>query len=234
MDWDAWNIIESQMMSLNIKPIVAIVPDNKDRALVVDEKLDEFWSKVRSWHENGWAIAMHGYQHSYNTDNSGLLKLNEYSEFAGLPYEQQRKKLVNAKKIFESNGITPKLWVAPAHSFDKNTLDALRDIDIRVISDGFFIKPIRYIDMIWVPQQLWKFRKLCSGIWTVCYHINGIEDKEIKKICSDLRSFRNDIKSLDYVLENTSIKPHNIFHQVFSILWLKLIQTKRILSRIIK
>ena len=118
MNWDAWNIIENQMMCLNIKPIVAIVPDNKDRALVVDEKLDEFWSRVRSWHENGWAIAMHGYQHLYNTDNSGLLKLNEYSEFAGLPYEQQRKKLINAKKIFESNGITPKLWVAPAHSFD--------------------------------------------------------------------------------------------------------------------
>mgnify|MGYP001246517587 CR=1 FL=1 len=234
MDWDTWDVIENEISKLNIKPIVAIVPDNKDRALIVDKQHDQFWSRVRSWQENGWTIAMHGYQHLYKTDNPGLLKLNKYSEFSGLHYEEQRKMVMNAKKIFECNGITPKLWVAPAHSFDENTINALLEIDIRIISDGFYTKPIKHLNMIWMPQQLWRFHNFRSGIWTVCYHINGIENKEIEKICSDLKSFRNNIKSLDYVLKNTLINPHNIFQNIFSIIWLKLIQIKRILSRLTK
>ena len=40
----------------------------------------------------GWSIALHGYQHLYETNDSGLLGLNKY-EFSGLSYEMQIKKL---------------------------------------------------------------------------------------------------------------------------------------------
>lgn len=39
-----------------------------------------------------------------------------------------------------SHGIDPTVWIAPAHSFDKNTLIALKlETNIRIISDGFVL-----------------------------------------------------------------------------------------------
>ena len=232
MDWDAWDVIEGHMLELDIKPIVAIVPDNKDKKLVISNEINDFWSRVRGWQKNGWSIAIHGYQHLYETNDSGLLGLNKYSEFSGLSYEQQSKKLQEAIKIFNSHDIKPDLWVAPAHSFDKVTVRVLSDLGLDVISDGFFKRPVKYMNMIWIPQQLWRFRHFRSGIWTVCYHVNGMKKEELERICSELNQYKESIVSLDNILKNTSINSFTTFDRVFSIVWLGLIKLKRILSRL--
>ncbi|MDB4856679.1 DUF2334 domain-containing protein [Gammaproteobacteria bacterium] len=232
MDWESWAKVEKVLVSEGIKPIMAVVPDNRDEKLIAGEYDKYFWSKVRSWKKMGWSIAIHGYQHLYQTDDSGLLGLNKYSEFSGLSYEQQSKKLQKALKIFESHDVKPNLWVAPAHSFDKVTVRVLSDLGIEVISDGFFKRPVKYMNMIWIPQQLWKFRHFRSGIWTVCYHVNGMKKEELERICSDLNQYNESIISLDYVLKNTSINSFTILDNVFSKVWVRLIKLKRILSRL--
>ena len=232
MDWESWAKVEKVLVSEGIKPIMAVVPDNRDEKLIAGEYDKYFWSKVRSWKKMGWSIAIHGYQHLYQTDDSGLLGLNKYSEFSGLSYEQQSKKLQKALKIFESHDVKPNLWVAPAHSFDKVTVRVLSDLGIEVISDGFFKRPVKYMNMIWIPQQLWKFRHVRSGIWTVCYHVNGMKKEELERICSDLNQYNESIISLDYVLKNTSINSFTILDNVFSKVWVRLIKLKRILSRL--
>lgn len=232
MDWDSWNEVERLLVLNDIKPIMAVVPDNRDENLIVGAENKQFWSKVKTWQKMGWSIAIHGYQHLYETNNSGLLGLNQYSEFSGLTYDQQSKKLQEALLIFNSHNIKPELWVAPAHSFDKVTVRVLKDLGIEVLSDGFFKKPVRHMNMIWIPQQLWKFRDLKSGIWTVCYHINGMKKKELDRIRSDLNQYKERILSLDEVISNNSINSVTLFDYAFSNIWRTLVKLKRALSRL--
>ena len=232
MDWASWEQVENVLVLEGVKPLLAVVPDNRDDNLVFGEENKHFWSKVRDWQNMGWSIAVHGYQHLYQTNDPGLVGLNKYSEFSGLSYEQQSKKLQKALSIFESHDIKPNLWIAPAHSFDKVTVRVLSDLGIEVISDGFFKGPVKYMNMIWIPQQLWKFHDFRSGIWTVCYHVNGMKKEELDGICSDLNHYKESIVSLDYILKNTSINAITTFDHVFSNVWVRLIKLKRILSRL--
>ncbi len=114
---------------------------------------------------------MHGYQHLYETKNSGLIGLNNYLEFAGLPYEVQAEKIKKAWEIFTDNGIRPKIWMAPAHSFDLNTLKALKEYtEIEYITDGFAVFPFTAYGFKWIPQQLWRFRNLLKKIFNSAFN----------------------------------------------------------------
>lgn len=232
MDWETWNKVEKVLVAESIKPIMSVVPDNKDEKLKFAEENKDFWSKVMEWQKMGWSIAVHGYQHLYETSDSGLLGLNNYSEFSGLSYEQQTKKLKKAINIFNSHGVKPDLWVAPAHSFDETTLRVLTDVGLNIISDGFYMRPVKYMNKIWIPQQLWKFRGFRSGIWTVCFHVNGIKKFEVEEICSDFIEHSNSIVSLDYVIKNNSFTSLSIFDRIFSFVWKGLIKLKRLFSRL--
>ena len=232
MDWESWNKVEKVLVAEGIKPIMAVVPENRDAKLIVGEDDKYFWSKVIGWQKMGWSIAVHGYQHLYQTNDPGLLGLNKYSEFAGLSYEQQKKKLIKAINIFNAHGVKPDLWVAPGHSFDNTTLRVLTNIDIDVISDGFYKRPVKHMNKIWIPQQLWRFRSFRSGIWTVCFHINGMKKSELERTCSDFIKYSKSIVSLDHLLKNTSVDSLSTFDQVFSFVWKGLIKLKRLVSKL--
>tara|TARA_B100000780_G_scaffold278906_1_gene254292 strand:- start:33 stop:782 length:750 start_codon:yes stop_codon:yes gene_type:complete len=231
MNWESWDKVEKVLVSEGIKPMLAVVPDNRDQNLVAGQENEHFWSKVRSWQEMGWSIAIHGYQHRYQTFESGLMKLNKYSEFSGLPYSTQSEYLQKALSIFHSNNIYPELWIAPAHSFDKVTIKVLDEMGINVISDGFYARPVNNMGMTWIPQQLWKFRNFPFGIWTVCYHLNKSSYSEIDKICYDLKSYSSQIRSLQYVLKNVLVNKLNIFDLIFSFIWRALLKFRIILGR---
>ena len=84
MNWSVWTQIEAELRQRNIKPILAVVPDNQDAKLRVDSPRSDFWDCVRGWQALGWTIGLHGYQHRYVTQQSGIVGLNARSEFAGL------------------------------------------------------------------------------------------------------------------------------------------------------
>jgi predicted deacetylase len=68
MNWAVWRSVEQALLELDVKPIVAVVPDNQDAALKVGEENKNFWDDVRAWQERGWTIGLHGYQHVYATE----------------------------------------------------------------------------------------------------------------------------------------------------------------------
>jgi hypothetical protein len=143
---------------------------------------------------------MHGYQHVYSTKFSGLVGINRYSEFAGVPAGEQEEKLRRGLQILRSQGIEPKAWIAPAHSFDEATVKALVQLGINKLSDGFNLFP--HTDrhgMLWIPQQLWRFRPLPFGIWTVCLHHNGWSQERIERFELDIARYRNRITTFDEV-----------------------------------
>ena len=141
MNWRVWEEIESVLVQRQLKPVLAVVPDNQDPVLQVDAPAADFWDRVRAWQDLGWVIALHGYQHRYVSRNAGLAARRRLSEFAGLPVETQREKLQRGMEIFAREGIKSRVWIAPGNAFDTATVALLPEFGINVISAGYFQFP---------------------------------------------------------------------------------------------
>ncbi len=226
MDWAAWEKIEHILAKYDIKPIIAVVPDNQDPHLMVNPPRLDFWEKVRTWQAAGWIIAIHGYQHLYSTHDSGIMRVNEYSEFSGLSYEEQRSKLEKGLAIFAEHNVRADAWIAPAHAFDTNTVKALLDLGIQVISDGYYWRPVKRLGALWIPQQIWQFRQMPFGLWTVCLHHNNYSDKELKKLELDLSKFAPSIISCDQVVRNFQANEITILDRIMEVCWYRLLSAK--------
>jgi predicted deacetylase len=201
MNWGVWDKIEQLLTPLEIKPLLAVIPDNQDPNLLFCPPNQRFWQRVREWQARGWSIALHGYQHRYVNNNGGMLKLSRKSEFAGLPRDAQEFKLHAGLAKFEKEGIRANAWVAPSHSFDETTVQLLSEAGIRVISDGLTILPFEgKYGITWVPQQMWEFRRRKRGVWTVCFHHNTWNEAKCDQFCREVREFRHNIETLDDVV----------------------------------
>lgn len=216
MNWCVWREVEEVLSDSGVRPILAVIPDNQDEKLKVSQPNSRFWDEVRRWQSSGWTIGLHGYQHRYVTHDSGLMGINAYSEFSGLSYDEQRSKLSQALDVLEREGIAPAVWIAPAHSFDVVTLNALCGLGIRHISDGFFLYPcFDSLGMMWVPQQLWRFRKMPFGLWTVCLHVNQWGKAEVARFRSDLHRFAGALTDWPSVISSYAARKPNISDSVF-------------------
>lgn len=181
MDRRKWRLLEEVLDRHQVRPIVAVVPDNRDPALAFDVSDDLFWERVRAWQAKGWTVAMHGHTHVMHlTEEPRLVPFYNRSEFAGLDLESQRAKIRAAWKKFLAERVTPQIWVGPAHSFDLLTLRALREeTTIRVVSDGIAFDTYFEHDFHWIPQQLWRMARRKTGLWTVCLHPNEMDESAI-------------------------------------------------------
>ncbi len=201
MDWEKWDLVEAMLVAEGISPILAVIPDNRDASLMVNNPLPEFWDRVRSWQARGWTIGLHGCHHLYVTRESGILGINSRSEFAGLPFDDQLKKINTGLEIFDREGVHATCWIAPSHSFDWTTVAALSKKGIHVISDGLAWMPYKErSESVWVPQQLGRLRAMPRGIWTFCYHINEMSINEVTEFGKSLKTHRSRIIKLDDAL----------------------------------
>ena len=192
MDRKKWNRFFDILDKYNIKPIIAVIPNNDDKNMLIDEYDKEFWGSVREWQNKKYNIALHGYNHCYISNNNGLVPINKKSEFAGVDKSIQREKIKKGWQIFKNEKINANIWVAPAHTFDKNTLNILREeTTIKIISDGVSFLPYFKNNFLWIPQQLWGFAEKNSGVWTICFHPNNINDSDFVKIEKFLSKNKN-------------------------------------------
>jgi predicted deacetylase len=192
MDRDKWSQVEHILDQHGVKPIVAVIPDNRDPALMFEARDAAFWDKVLAWAGKGWSVAMHGYTHvMHHTQSELLLPFYSRSEFAGLDLQTQAEKVRAGWKLFLARGIEPRIWVAPAHCFDRSTLLAVgRETSIRIISDGVALDSFYEHEFHWIPQQLWNLTERRSGLWTVCLHPNTMNDAAFASLNSALGRFR--------------------------------------------
>ena len=201
MDWSRWRYIEDILETHRITPVLAIVPDNHLSNLMIDPPNPIFWDEARRWQSRGWTIGLHGYQHTWSTAESGLLGLNDRSEFAGLPRDKQEAKVSAALEIFDREGLTPRLWIAPANSFDETTLSVLRSHGLDVINDGLHLQPFTDDQgTFWIPQQQWRFRKAPAGFWTIAFHHNYWSAQEAARFERQVVRLRDQIVAFDDVI----------------------------------
>jgi peptidoglycan/xylan/chitin deacetylase (PgdA/CDA1 family) len=189
--------MEQLLVEAGVKPILAVVPDNRDPKLMQDPPSPAFWDRMRACQARGWTIALHGYQHTYVNGEPGLLRLNRQSEFAGLAYETQLEKLRQGLAVFAREGLRAEAWVAPSHSFDWATVAALAAAGIRTISDGMGLAPFTDpLGSVWVPQQFASMRPMPFGIWTFCYHLDSFTGSDMATFRTRLRQLRPRMISL--------------------------------------
>jgi predicted deacetylase len=202
IDWPAWEILERVLDENGVKPIVAVIPANRDPEFMTGPADPNFWERVRRWQAAGWGIGVHGFEHRRHTGNGGIMGVNARSEFAGLNATAQKERLVKALDIFTREGVKPDAWIAPWHSFDETTKALLRELGVNVISDGFAVHPYRDADgMVWVPQQLWRLRRMPFGTWTICWHYDDWSPAGIAALGRSLAGFKGSFMSLSEAVE---------------------------------
>ncbi len=184
----------------HIRPLIGVVPENMDpklekretdeeedapvsrnRSTDPDDKIKEkdypFWHLVRNLQSEGWIIAMHGLHHVYTTNKGGMLPLNKQSEFAGIDLEKQIAMIAEGKKILGTHGIATDFFMAPSHSYDRNTMTALAENGFRRITDGFGKRAYRRFDMTFYPISFKKDAVLkdeSEGYTTFVVHTNTL------------------------------------------------------------
>ncbi len=179
MNFKNWFRMEELLDKYNIKPIVAIVPNNKDENLIFDQAKEDFWELMLKWQNKDWALSLHGNTHVYETNSGGINPIHKRSEFAGLPLSIQRNKIKEGYVKLIKKGINPIIFVAPSHTFDENTLKALMlETPIRIISDTVAFNIYKENDFIFIPQQFGLVRNVkINGLYTFCYHPNTMTDR---------------------------------------------------------
>ena len=199
-----WDRMEALLDEYGVKPLVGIIPDCKDPDMSCYDDDSDFWAtRVQKWQSKDWLLALHGYNHVFKTECGGINPVNKRSEFAGVPFEEQKKMIADGVRILRNYGINPKVFFAPAHTFDENTIKALiEESDIRIISDTPVNKPYCKYGMTFVPQQSGRVRKLPFNTVTFCYHPNTMNDNAFIL----LENFLQNHKFEEFPIEQVSRK----------------------------
>jgi len=191
MNWDKFNQLRKVFEKHQIYPLLGVVPNNLDEKLNIGEANVHFWEVMCELKRQGWSIAQHGYTHIYHTDEGGLLNINKRSEFSGRSYKEQLSDIIAGKKILRERNLDTDIWMAPAHSYDNNTLCALASAGFRYVTDGYSLWPYKNKALTFIPCQTSKPKHLQIGFYTVCLHANNMNDKQINDIDVFLKKYAN-------------------------------------------
>lgn len=210
------------MTQFNLKGILGVIPDNQDIGLKTAQKDPHFWSTIKKLETAGFAIAQHGYQHVYDTQNGGILNLNPQSEFAGHPYAVQKEKMEAGKKILEEKGLTPPLFMAPSHSFDRITLTVAKELGY-TITDGFGLWPKVKKGILFIPQLFASPVHLGIGVYTICLHTDSMRENDFERIEKHLKKNHKQYIS-PHQLPQYTLKKNQYFLHLLDYLMGKIIQ----------
>ena len=188
MAWRKLIPLKSKLEELGVVSVLGVIPNSNDHNLMDEPKRGDFFDYVRHWAAYGDSIAQHGTFHVYDSRHSGLLGINRRSEFAGHPYDMQLERIGFGKDILVREGVWQPWFMAPAHSFDENTLDALSALGFRALTDGYGFFPYRLRSMILVPQLTSFPINVGFGYSTICVHINGLSESKISQLLGFIES----------------------------------------------
>jgi len=229
MNWDLMKKSELLFDKYQIKPVLGVIPKNKDNELLVYPKKDNFWEQVRIWKSKGWEIAMHGYTHVYDKtcQNKDYFNYGGGSEFFGHSLETQELRIKNGLKKFNDEKIKIRTFFAPNHTYDKNTFVALKNCGINEIIDGYGLIPYIKNDIKFIPQLFYKVLALPFGIQATQIHLNYWRQKDFNNFERFIEKNSNKIITYDQALEKIN---NNLFYKFIGSLSAKILRFKRIIK----
>jgi peptidoglycan/xylan/chitin deacetylase (PgdA/CDA1 family) len=197
---EPWLRLVALIREHGLRPILAVIPDNRDPELRVSRHDESFWELMCVMERAGAAIALHGYQHRVESRGHSMVPLHRKSEFAGISALTQRTWIRTGLEMLRLHGLHPTLWAAPRHGFDGNTLRALRAEGISVLSDGFAREPFLRGGLAWIPQQIWGPIEKRTGLWTICLHVNTITPRQLDDFAAFVRGHAAQFTSVEEAL----------------------------------
>ncbi len=225
MDWARYARLRELFMRYRVRPLIAVIPQNEDPEFSRYENCSvDFWQEIRDRQAAGWHVAQHGYRHVYDTRSSGLLGVSKRSEFAGHSYDEQFRRIKAGKEILERAGVRVSTFVAPSHSFDSNTLKALREAGFTMMSDGFAFYPYYREGLLFVPQLTETPRHCPFGIHTFCLHTNSMSEQMFSIIEEFLEKFHDRVIPFEHAARFVSVGP---LHALSGVLARYLLKVKR-------
>jgi len=203
MNWALMDKCEKLFDKFKIKPLLGIIPINKDPELLKLPKNDRFWERVENWKNKGWEITMHGCNHLYTqkSDKNDIFNYGGNSEFYGLDYSMQLNKIKTGLEEFKKRKIKVRSFFAPNHIYDSNTLKALKDSDIKIIIDGYGLFPYYKNEILFIPQLFHKEILLPFGIQSTQMHINEWNDEAYENFEIFIEKNYSKILNLNNIIE---------------------------------
>ena len=213
MNWKFMNKCEVMFDKNNIKPLVGVIPNNKDPELLNYEKEEKFWDRLKIWQEKGWEICMHGYTHIYDneTNKKDFFNYGGRSEFYGHSFDEQSKRIIAGLNIFKNRNIKIRSFFAPNHTYDENTFLACKQNGIEYIIDGYAFYPYKSKGLTFIPQLFYKEIMLPYGVQATQIHLNYWDEKKFK-------NFEMFIKKNSYKFLDLNEAASNIKNNIFSLL----------------
>ena len=122
--------------------------------------------------------------------------------------EKDQGQYDSAMKIFWASGaafltkkdIFIRSFFAPNHTYDLNTLKALRDSGIEIVIDGYGLFPYHKFDLLFIPQLFYREILLPFGIQSTQIHVNYWDDKYFLNFENFINKNYNKIVDLNYIL----------------------------------
>ena len=183
MDYEKFYRMKQLLDTYQIKPLIGVVPFNEDKNLMRNPKREDFAEFLQGLLQEGYVAALHGYKHLYSTKKGGLFPLNHFSEYVGVPFEKQNEMIAKGKQQLQEWGIETDIFMAPGHTFDKNTLKALVKNGFRYVTDGFGKRPYIRKGLVFLPIAIKQTDcyKQKDDYTTLVFHTNTMEDKDFEK-----------------------------------------------------
>ncbi len=227
MNWEMMDRVKNLFDQFGIKPILGVIPKNEDAELKSYPlcKFD-FWDEVRRFKKKNWEISMHGYEHLYdkNSKKDDYLGHGGNTEFAGHTYEDQLRKLTLGLEIFKQEEIEVTSFIAPNHTFDKNTVKAIKNLGLSTIVDGYGFVPYYENDLLFIPQLFYRLYPLPLGIQTFQIHLNYYSNDDYFKLERFVNKYKENIISFE---QATKMSRNNFTDKVLRIISKKILQLKR-------
>jgi len=229
MNWELMEKTELLFDKYGVKPVLGVIPENKDTELLKYPRKNNFWEQVRIWKSKEWEIAMHGHTHVYDKEcqNDDYFNYGGGSEFYGHPIQVQESRIKNGLKKFESEKIKIRTFFAPNHTYDRNTFIALKNCGINEVIDGYGLMPYVENEIKFIPQLFYKVFSLPFGIQSTQIHLNYWKERDFDKFENFIKK-----KSKKIITYKKAIKKvnNNISYKLIKHLLIKILKVKRLIK----
>ena len=227
MNWNLMSKLESLFDNYSIKPVLGVIPNNRDEDFLSFPRNDNFWDQVRKWQDKGWEIVQHGDTHIYDRLCSKKSDYFEYgggSEFFGHPLNVQEKRIKNGLEKFKREKINIRSFFAPNQTYDENTFIALKNCGISEVIDGYGLMPYTEKNIKFIPQLFEKVVLLPFGIQSTKLHLHIWDENDYKKFENFIKINSKKIITYDQALNKIN---NSFLYKIIRYFTSKILKLKR-------
>lgn len=196
LDHETWVDVLSRYNERGLRGLVAVPPNYRGERL--SAHVVPFLHDLR---ENGWEIAQHGYRHEDVGEGRGGKLYDDRSEFAGLPFDEQSRRIGAGRDVLEAHGFDPTTFVPPWHEYDRNTVRALSANGFDCLNEGRWPLPRTVEGVTLVPTHVPAVTPYMVGIGVVTLVRHPHLDDEPMKDADAVAGYEDRVRTPSEIAE---------------------------------